>query len=398
MKNQSHDKQILRLLVILNQLNNKNAVRTADLAAEFGVSTRTVQRDLEWLGMAKFPIALGIQGYQFPPDYSLRKIVIGLEEKQLLEFLRRACEKAGPSYKRLANGFFEKVLVASGGRLASGVSESTGKARSSLNDPQLRRMLASMASPRKITNTLKQSAPPAPIQQYLDQLMKDVKRSARAFFAHYRPRPEEVLLRLVTRTWVQIRAHQRFFAVDPRIHSKDGMYQFDFSGSFRETAPALELSLSVGVEASEAEASSLSSANVRLFDAVAEALGFREREKQVSCNAVMIDGETYYGTVCEVQWFRRTAAKTVREHGYRGLAPSGSDAVRVYNHSARCLLLRLPSGKIALGPEATIEVTEPIENLEEIRACLTIEPLAPSVVKQSPETQPQRQPGGHRPT
>ncbi|MBU0896722.1 MAG: HTH domain-containing protein, partial [Candidatus Omnitrophica bacterium] len=56
MKNKSYDKKIFRLLFILNKLETRKKVSTSDLAKEFNVSLRTVQRDIELLSMAGFPL------------------------------------------------------------------------------------------------------------------------------------------------------------------------------------------------------------------------------------------------------------------------------------------------------------------------------------------------------
>ena len=56
MNYKSYDKRIFRLIYTLNKLDNGASVSTKELANEFNVSTRTIQRDIELLNMAGFPM------------------------------------------------------------------------------------------------------------------------------------------------------------------------------------------------------------------------------------------------------------------------------------------------------------------------------------------------------
>ena len=56
MKNKNYDKKIFRLVSILNKLNGGGKVRSIELAEEFNVSIRSVQRDLDLLNLTGFPL------------------------------------------------------------------------------------------------------------------------------------------------------------------------------------------------------------------------------------------------------------------------------------------------------------------------------------------------------
>jgi len=72
MKNRSYDKKFLRLVVIIRHLGIEGYVTTPSLAREFGVTVRTIQRDISLIEQGGFPLVrtpLGwqfIEGFQFP--------------------------------------------------------------------------------------------------------------------------------------------------------------------------------------------------------------------------------------------------------------------------------------------------------------------------------------------
>ena len=84
MKNKSYDKKIFRLIHMLNRLNSGNLFRTSELAEEFNVTSRTIQRDLELLNMAGFPVIYEDDKYKFMNGFSLQKISVTPAEKFLL--------------------------------------------------------------------------------------------------------------------------------------------------------------------------------------------------------------------------------------------------------------------------------------------------------------------------
>lgn len=75
MKNHAYDKKFLRLVAILYRLGTIGRIRTPELACEFNVTLRTVQRDLNLIQQGGFPLVRTNAGWQlvegfrfsFPP-------------------------------------------------------------------------------------------------------------------------------------------------------------------------------------------------------------------------------------------------------------------------------------------------------------------------------------------
>ena len=110
-KKGSYDKKIFRLLFILNKLDANPRVLTRDLAREFNVSHRTVQRDLELLNMTGFPLCSPEKGCNsFSEDFSLKKIMLSNEEASLLSFLYDTAKPLGKSFVDSFNRILQKVL------------------------------------------------------------------------------------------------------------------------------------------------------------------------------------------------------------------------------------------------------------------------------------------------
>lgn len=72
MQKKDYDKKFLRLVVIIYRLATAGRIRTPELAREFNVALRTVQRDLDLIQQGGFPLIrtpLGwqlVEGFYFP--------------------------------------------------------------------------------------------------------------------------------------------------------------------------------------------------------------------------------------------------------------------------------------------------------------------------------------------
>lgn len=64
---------MFRLFYILNKLDT-GTVKTSELAREFNVTQRTVQRDLELLSAAGFPLTYEEGKYTFIDGFSLNRL------------------------------------------------------------------------------------------------------------------------------------------------------------------------------------------------------------------------------------------------------------------------------------------------------------------------------------
>ena len=111
-KNKSYDKKIFRLVYILNKLDAGRKVSTRQLAEEFNVTLRTVQRDLELLNMTGFPlISLEKGAHSFLEGFSLKKVETTKEEASLLSFLHEIAKSLGESFEESFRGILHKVLA-----------------------------------------------------------------------------------------------------------------------------------------------------------------------------------------------------------------------------------------------------------------------------------------------
>jgi len=110
-KNKDYDRRIFRLFYILNKLDSSKTVSTRELAEEFNVSLRTVQRDLEILYMTGFLISSPKRGfYQFEKGYALKKIELTNEEASLLSFLYDVCKSLGKKFEESFHKILKKVI------------------------------------------------------------------------------------------------------------------------------------------------------------------------------------------------------------------------------------------------------------------------------------------------
>ena len=111
MKNKTYDRKIFRLLFILNKLESENKVRTPELADEFNISIRSVQRDLELINRAGFPLVMLNKGtHAFAEGFSLKKLMVSREEASLLSFLYEISKELGKNFQDSFSGILKKVL------------------------------------------------------------------------------------------------------------------------------------------------------------------------------------------------------------------------------------------------------------------------------------------------
>lgn len=110
-KAKSYDKKIFRLVFILNKIETNRSVRSSDLAKEFNVTIRSIQRDIETLILTGFPLISSEKGnYSFAEGFSLRKALLTGEQASLLAFLNEIAAELGPKFKESFRGILAKVL------------------------------------------------------------------------------------------------------------------------------------------------------------------------------------------------------------------------------------------------------------------------------------------------
>lgn len=110
-KNKEYDKKIFRLMSILNKLNGGGKVRSNEIAGEFNVSIRTVQRDIELLNQTQFPVVSLEKGvYTFMEGFSLRKLMLSNEEASLLTFFHEIADSLGKNFSESFRSLVSKVM------------------------------------------------------------------------------------------------------------------------------------------------------------------------------------------------------------------------------------------------------------------------------------------------
>lgn len=104
-------KQIFRVVSILNKLDSAKEISSGELAAEFKVSLRTIQRDLDLLNNAGFPLSSPGKGmYAFVEGFSLKKAHLTGEEASLLSFLFDITKSLGKDFEKSCGGIIKKVI------------------------------------------------------------------------------------------------------------------------------------------------------------------------------------------------------------------------------------------------------------------------------------------------
>jgi predicted DNA-binding transcriptional regulator YafY len=110
-KLKQYDKKIFRLMYMLNKLDTGSKISTQDLASEFNVSPRTVQRDIQLLDIAQFPLAPMEKGqYSFQKGFSLKKMMLTHEQASLLAFLGEIAQSLGMKFEKSFRDILNKVI------------------------------------------------------------------------------------------------------------------------------------------------------------------------------------------------------------------------------------------------------------------------------------------------
>ena len=111
-KNKNYDKKIFRLTYILNKMDSGERVSTRVLAEEFNVCLRTVQRDIELLNVAGFPLISSGEGcHSFMKGFSLKKMSLSGEEASLLSFLHEVTKSLGGAFEGSFRNILKKAIT-----------------------------------------------------------------------------------------------------------------------------------------------------------------------------------------------------------------------------------------------------------------------------------------------
>jgi predicted DNA-binding transcriptional regulator YafY len=107
------DKKYYRVLKILNLLNDKGSVKVADLAAEFDVSERSIQRDIERVNMT-FGLEQRYKGeYAFAAGVSLKEMRLSGEQLSALIFMNEMFKGMGGAFSKSFDALFHRMTKSS---------------------------------------------------------------------------------------------------------------------------------------------------------------------------------------------------------------------------------------------------------------------------------------------
>ncbi len=102
--------KITRLLYELNALD-KGTICLADMAADFGVSLRTLQRDMRDIQEADFPLYCPVPGqYAFMEGFSLEKMKLSGKEASLLVLMHEVAASLGGPFSSSYNLLKKRLL------------------------------------------------------------------------------------------------------------------------------------------------------------------------------------------------------------------------------------------------------------------------------------------------
>jgi predicted DNA-binding transcriptional regulator YafY len=111
-KKDSGDKKYYRVLNILNRLN-EGPVRIADLSAEFDVSERSIQRDIERINLTGFHLDTPQRGvYTFSDGVSLKSFNLTSDQLSVLVLMREMAGGMGGAIQEAFDKVFARATAA----------------------------------------------------------------------------------------------------------------------------------------------------------------------------------------------------------------------------------------------------------------------------------------------
>lgn len=103
-----YDKTLYRLMRILSKLNDGEELSVKELAEEFNVSTRTVQRDFNERLVAFYPIYQEKHKWKMDKDFKLEK-TRDVEENIVLNLMENILENSGKIFSKKALHVLDKI-------------------------------------------------------------------------------------------------------------------------------------------------------------------------------------------------------------------------------------------------------------------------------------------------
>jgi len=103
----NYDKILTRLTVILSRLNDGESLSVSELAKEFNVSDRTIQRDFNER-LISFPVYQEKKRWKMQEGYRLEKST-SVEDAVVLDIMQKLIEGAGRQFSTKANRLLSKI-------------------------------------------------------------------------------------------------------------------------------------------------------------------------------------------------------------------------------------------------------------------------------------------------
>jgi len=107
------DKKYYRVLKILNLLNENGKVKIADLAVEFDVTERSIQRDIERVNMTFGLEQSGKGEYSFAAGVSLKEMRLSGEQLSALIFMNEIFKGMGGAFSKSFEALFHRMTKSS---------------------------------------------------------------------------------------------------------------------------------------------------------------------------------------------------------------------------------------------------------------------------------------------
>jgi predicted DNA-binding transcriptional regulator YafY len=103
-----YDKALTRLRIILQRLNDGEALRVKELAEEFNVSTRTIQRDFNERLIALYPIFQENKKWKMQDGFKIEKIR-DIEDKIVLDIIEKITDGIGGNFTIKGKKLLSKI-------------------------------------------------------------------------------------------------------------------------------------------------------------------------------------------------------------------------------------------------------------------------------------------------
>jgi len=103
-----YDKTLRRLMVILKKLNDGESLSVKELAEEFGVSVRTIQRDFNEKLVPSYPIYQDKKKWKMQDGFKIEKIR-DIEDKIVLDIIERITDGIGGKFASKSKNLLSKI-------------------------------------------------------------------------------------------------------------------------------------------------------------------------------------------------------------------------------------------------------------------------------------------------